>query len=164
MSKQLKYDILQILHEDSRLQMERIADMLGVTKETVEACVKEMEQEHIILRYSTIINWDKIDHSRVTAMIDVKVVPQREVGYDALAERIYRFPEVKSLTLMSGTYDFSLVVEGHSVKDIGLFVSEKLSTIEHVQSTTTHFILKQYKQDGVIFEDREEIRRLVITP
>jgi DNA-binding Lrp family transcriptional regulator len=164
MSNQLKYDILQILHEDSRLQSQRIADMLGVSKETVEALIKEMEQEHIILRYSTVINWDKIDHNRVTAMIDVKVVPQREVGYDALAERMYRFPEVKSLTLMSGTYDFSLIVEGHSVKDIGLFVSEKLSTIEHVQSTTTHFILKNYKQDGVIFDDREDDQRLVITP
>ncbi|UOF88784.1 Lrp/AsnC family transcriptional regulator [Fodinisporobacter ferrooxydans] len=164
MSTQLRHDILQLLHENSKLQPDTIADMLNVSKETVEKAIAQLEREHVILRYSTIINWDKVDHQRVTAMIDVKVTPQREVGYDALAERIYRFPEVKSLTLMSGAYDFSLVVEGYSVKDIGLFVSEKLSTIEHVQSTTTHFILKQYKEDGVIFEDREEDQRLVITP
>ncbi|MCL6626589.1 Lrp/AsnC family transcriptional regulator [Alicyclobacillus shizuokensis] len=159
-----KLEILHILHENSRLSIETMANMLGESPDDVAAAIDELERDNIILRYSAVINWDKVESRRVTAVIDVKVTPQREVGFDAIAERIYRFPEVKSVTLMSGTYDLQVIVEGHDIKEAARFVSEKLSTIENVNSTTTHFLLKTYKTDGVIFDERDGDKRLVISP
>ncbi|WP_067930088.1 Lrp/AsnC family transcriptional regulator [Alicyclobacillus kakegawensis] len=159
-----KLEILHILHENSRLSIETMANMLGESPEDVATAIDELERDNIILRYSAVINWDKVESRRVTAVIDVKVTPQREVGFDAIAERIYRFPEVKSVTLMSGTYDLQVIVEGHDIKEAARFVSEKLSTIENVNSTTTHFLLKTYKTDGVIFDERDGDKRLVISP
>ncbi len=156
--------ILRLLHQNGRLSAETIASMIGETSENVSHMIKEMEDEHIILRYSATINWEKVKSERVTAVIDVKVTPQREVGFDAIAERIYRFSEVKSVSLMSGAYDLQVVIEGDDIREIARFVSERLSTIEHVISTTTHFLLKTYKSDGVIFDDNEGDRRLVVTP
>ncbi|GAX91093.1 Lrp/AsnC family transcriptional regulator [Effusibacillus lacus] len=164
MDSSLKLQILNLLEENSRLSHEDIASMLGVDPAEVTRWIKEMEQDKIILRYSTVINWDKVDTHKVTAVIDVKVTPQREVGFDAIAERIYRFPEVKSVSLMSGAYDLQVVIEGMHLKEVANFVAEKLSTIEHVNSTTTHFLLKTYKSNGVIFDDHEDDQRLVITP
>lgn len=138
--------------------------MVGESTEAVKQAIKEMEDERIILRYSATINWERVKTERVTAVIDVKVTPQREVGFDAIAERVYRFAEVKSVTLMSGAFDLQVVVEGDDIREIARFVSERLSTIEHVISTTTHFLLKTYKSDGVIFDDNEHDRRLVVTP
>jgi DNA-binding Lrp family transcriptional regulator len=123
-----------------------------------------LEKEKFILGYNTVINWDRFGENGVEAMIDVKVTPAREVGFNAVAERISRFPEVRSVYLMSGAYDLSVVVAAESLKDIALFVSHKLSTLDEVQSTTTHFILKRYKQDNFIFEKPQEDRRLVISP
>ncbi|MBX5436191.1 MAG: Lrp/AsnC family transcriptional regulator [Alicyclobacillaceae bacterium] len=164
MDQQRKVAILHLLHEDSRLSPETIGAMLGEDAEDVRRVIQELERDKVILRYSAVVNWDKVETSRVTAVIDVKVTPQREVGFDAIAERIYRFPEVRSVALMSGAYDLQVVVEGGHIKEVARFVAEKLSTIEHVTSTTTHFLLKTYKADGVIFDDQEEDRRLVITP
>ncbi len=158
------HEILHILHENSRLTAETIADMLGESTEDIVQDIRYLEANHTILRYSAVINWDKVESQRVTAVIDVNVTPQREVGFDALAERIYRFPEVKSVSLMSGAFDLQVVVEGQHIKEVARFVSEKLSTIEHVNSTTTHFLLKTYKSDGVIFDDHESDQRLVISP
>jgi DNA-binding Lrp family transcriptional regulator len=160
----LKTQILHLLEENSTLPKETIATMLGASPEEVAAAIDELERQKVILRYSTVINWEKAGVDHLTAMIEVKVTPQRDSGFDALAERIYRFPEVRSVYLMSGAYDLSVIVEGKSIKEVARFVSEKLSTIEHVISTTTHFILKKYKQDGVIFEDHEDDQRLVISP
>ncbi len=156
--------ILRLLHQNGRLSAETIASMIGETPENVSQMIKEMEDERIILRYSATINWEKVKSERVTAVIDVKVTPQREVGFDAIAERIYRFSEVKSVALMSGAYDLQVVIEGDDIREIARFVSERLSTIEHVISTTTHFLLKTYKSDGVIFDDNEGDRRLVVAP
>lgn len=164
MNTSLKLQILHLLHENSTLSHETIATMLNIDTETVSRLIEELEREKVILRYSTVINWEKVESQRVTAVIDVKVTPQREVGFDAIAERIYRFPEVTSVSLMSGAYDLQVVVEGYHLKEVARFVSEKLSTIEHVTGTTTHFKLKTYKFDGVIFDDREDDQRLVIAP
>jgi DNA-binding Lrp family transcriptional regulator len=156
--------ILRLLHQNGRLSADTIASMIGEAPDDVTKWIKEMEAEHIILRYSATINWEKVKSERVTAIIDVKVTPQREVGFDAIAERVYRFSEVKSVALMSGAYDLQVVIEGDDIREIARFVSERLATIEHVISTTTHFLLKTYKSDGVIFEDNEGDRRLVVTP
>lgn len=164
MTDQRKLDILHLIHENSRLTSETIASMLGEKVQDVEEAIRELEQNHVILRYSALINWDKVESRRVTALIDVKVTPQREVGFDAIAERIYRFPEVKSVTLMSGAYDLQVIIEGRDIREVSLFVSEKLATIENVNSTTTHFMLKTYKFDGVVFDEDDRDRRLVVSP
>lgn len=164
MDSSLKMQLLHLLHENSRLSYENIANMLGLDTSEVSKAIDELEQEKVILRYSAVINWDKVEAQRVAAVIDVKVTPQREVGFDAIAERIYRFPEVKSVSLMSGAFDLQVIVEGMHLKEVARFVAEKLSTIEHVTSTTTHFLLKTYKSDGVIFDDHEDDQRLVISP
>lgn len=164
MDSSSKIQILNLLHENSRLSHESIAGMLGMEPAEVARLIEELERDKVILRYSAVINWDKVESQRVTAIIDVKVTPQREVGFDFIAERIYRFPEVKSVSLMSGKYDLQVIVEGSHLKEVAKFVAEKLSTIEHVTSTTTHFLLKTYKSDGVIFDDHEDDQRLVITP
>lgn len=164
MEKSRKLDILHLLHENSRLSVETIADMLGEDPKEVAQAIKELEEDKVILRYSAVINWDKVESQRVSAVIDVKVTPQREVGFDAIAERIYRFPEVSAVYLMSGIYDLQVIVEERHIKEVAQFVSQRLSTIEGVKSTTTHFLLKTYKSDGVIFDDKEDDQRLVIAP
>lgn len=116
------------------------------------------------MKYRAVINWEKTDLETVSALIDVKVTPQREVGFGDVARRIYRFPEVKSVYLMSGAYDLSVLVEARNLKELSSFVAEKLATLEHVTSTATHFVLKRYKQDGVVFEDQDEPERLVVSP
>lgn len=164
MTKQEK-EILKILQEDSRVSPEQIAIMVGLEAEEVKSKIKEWEDNKVIIRYHTYINWDKLGDERVSAMIDVKIVPQRDAGYDIVAKRIYKYPEVRTVFLMSGGYDLAVMVEGKSLKDVALFVAEKLATIEHVQSTTTHFVLKKYKQGGVILNGKEEDdQRLVVTP
>lgn len=157
-------EILCLLKQNSRLSNKEIAMMLNISEEEVAATIKQFEEEKVILSYHTIINWEKAGGNGVTALIDVKVTPEREVGFDKVAERIYRFPQVRSVYLMSGAYDLSVEIEGKDMKEVAMFVAEKLATLDHVQSTATHFVLKKYKQDGVIFEDKEEDRRLVITP
>ncbi|MDB5084442.1 MAG: transcriptional regulator, AsnC family [Bacilli bacterium] len=157
-------DLLHLIEENSRRTPDILAAIVGREVNEVKAMIQDMENAKIILRYSATINWEKVETNRVTAFIDVKVTPQRGVGFDSIAERIYRFPEVRSVSLMSGAYDLSIAVEGSSIQEVARFVSDKLSTIEHIISTTTHFKLKTYKQEGVIFEDQEEDHRLVISP
>ncbi|MCL6444166.1 MAG: Lrp/AsnC family transcriptional regulator [Alicyclobacillus sp.] len=164
MTGEKKLEILKLLHEDARLSPDTIAKMLNERPEDVSAAIQELEREKLILRYSAVVNWDKVEARRVTAVIDVKVVPQREVGFDAIARRIYRYPEVKSVALMSGAFDLQVTVEGADLREVSMFVAQKLATIEGVTSTTTHFLLKTYKADGVIFEDPDVERRLVISP
>jgi DNA-binding Lrp family transcriptional regulator len=164
MEEERKLDILRILHEDSRLSTETIANMLGEKPSDVAEAIQELERDKILLRYSAVVNWSKLPQRRVTAVIDVKVTPQREVGFDAVAKRIYLFPEVKSVSLMSGAYDLQVTVEGDDLREVARFVSEKLATIEHVNSTMTHFLLKTYKFDGVVFDNQDGDKRIVITP
>lgn len=158
--------VLEILEENHQTSHESIALQLNISEEKVHRIIEKLEEERIIVSYSTLIDWNKVDgQETVEAMIDVKVTPERGVGFDEVAERIYRYPEVTSLYLMSGTYDLSVTVEGKTMRDVALFVSKKLATIEGVISTTTHFKLKRYKHDGIIIEgDEEEDRRMVVTP
>jgi len=141
-----------------------MAAMLGWGLDRVTEEIRRLEAEKVIVRRHAIINWEKAGLDLVTAIIDVKITPQREVGFDAIAERIYRFPEVRDLYLMSGAYDLLVMVEGRSLKEVARFVATKLATIEGVISTTTHFMLKCYKESGVIIDDEEEDHRLVVTP
>ncbi len=160
----LQKRILELMEHDARLSSKTLATMLGEDENKIQDLINKMEKERTILGYSTVINWENIGCDGVTAMIDVKVMPEREVGFNSIAERIYRFPEVRCVYLMSGTYDLSVIVEGKNMKDVARFVSYKLSTLENVQSTTTHFVLKRYKQDHFIFEELQEDKRLVVSP
>ncbi|WP_102346696.1 Lrp/AsnC family transcriptional regulator [Bacillus sp. Marseille-P3661] len=158
-------EILEILEKNGRLPIEDLAKMLDITVQETETIIKKLEDDNIILNYLTIVDWNKVNKDPgVTAMIDVKVTPKRDVGFDDIAKRIYRFEEVKSVYLMSGAYDLSIVIEGRSIHEVSRFVSEKLSTLDSVISTTTHFIMKKYKHDGTIFGDDEKDRRIVVTP
>ena len=152
----LKMQILEILSEDCRQPLERIAVMTGATLAQVAQAIDELEQERVILQYSPVINWDRTDRERVEAMIEVKVTPQRDKGFDRIAERIYQFDEVESVYLMSGSFDLTVIISGRTLKEVASFVSERLSIIEGVTGTATHFILKKYKEKHALFVKQEE--------
>ncbi len=157
-------EILELLESNAKLTIKEIATMLSINEAEVESRIKEMESNKIIIGYFTLVNWEKIGEEKVSAVIEVRMTPQRDVGFDAVAERISRFPEVRSVRLVSGTYDLSVTIEGTSMREVNHFVATKLATIEGVVSTTTHFIMRTYKQDGVIITEEEEDRRLVVSP
>jgi DNA-binding Lrp family transcriptional regulator len=156
--------ILKILERDARTPVSQIAAMVGESEEEVTRTIDDCERRGIIRRYKTVIDWERAGIERVFAFIDVKVSPAREVGFDDVAARIYRFPEVHSVFLMSGGYDLLVVVEGTSMKEIAFFVAERLATIDRVNSTATHFLLKKYKEDQVVVAEQEEDRRLAVAP
>ncbi len=160
----LQMQLLEILREDCRIPLEKLAVMTGATAAEVAGAIEDMEKRRIILRYAPIINWDMTDRERVEAMIEVRVTPQRDMGFDAVAARIYKFEEVKSVYLMSGAYDLLLLVEAPTLKELAFFVSEKLSPLEMVTGTATHFVLKRYKSEGVVFDSDRADRRLVVSP
>lgn len=160
----LETSLLDILRDDCRIPLEKIAVMTGSSVEEVASAIESLEQRKIILRYSPMINWDRTDRDRVEAMIEVRVTPQRDMGFDAIARRIYRFDEVKSVYLMSGSYDLLVLVEARSLKELAAFVSGKLSPLETVTGTATSFVLKRYKEEGVIFDGDDSDSRLVISP
>ncbi|MBE6550444.1 MAG: Lrp/AsnC family transcriptional regulator [Ruminococcaceae bacterium] len=144
-------EILKLIERDARLSDEQIATMIGSDAATVRAEIKKMEDEGIILAYKTTVNWERTNTESVTAMIDVKLTPQADRGFDRVAEKIYNFPEVKSVYLMSGAYDLSVIIEGRTMKEVAFFVSQKLAPIDSVISTATHFVLHKYKDTGVLF-------------
>ena len=156
--------ILEALEKDARLTPEQISTMTGTPVADVKKAIKKAEQDRVILKYKTIIDWAKSGEEQVWALVEVKVVPQRNVGFDAMAERIYRFNEARSVYLASGTYDIAVLVAGKTMQEIAVFVSEKLAPLEAVQGTVTHFILKKYKEDGEILEGGEGVKRLPVTP
>ncbi len=160
----LETQVLDLLREDCRLPLEKLAVMLGVSTEEVAETIDSLERRRVILHYAPTINWDLTDRERVEAMIQVSVTPQRDMGFDAVARRIYRFEEVKSVYLMSGGYDLLVLVEARSLKELALFVSSKLSTLEMVTGTQTSFVLKRYKEEGVIFDGSQSDNRLVVSP
>lgn len=166
MEHQKKRELLRLLEEDSRLEPAQLAKLLQISAEEIEQAIATLQADKIIVKYPALINWDRVDDNPyVTAQIDVKVTPKRDVGFDEVAERICRFPEVKAVYLMSGAgYDLSVVLEGKTMREVAAFVSQKLATLDSVISTATHFILKKYKHDGVQFEDREDDYRMVVTP
>ncbi len=158
-------EILEILQKDARFEAADIAKMIGLTEAAVVEMIRRLEEEKVIVHYATLVDWAKMDnYTGVTAMIDVKVTPKRGVGFNEVAERIYRFKEVSSVYLMSGVYDLSVTVEGKSMNEIARFVSEKLSTLDSVVSTTTHFQLKKYKHDGMIYTSNKQDHRIVVSP
>ncbi|KRF21532.1 DNA-binding Lrp family transcriptional regulator [Paenibacillus sp. V4I3] len=160
----LKLKILELLKEDARRSADLIATMLGTAEAEVARAISEMEADKVIVKYATVVNWSKVDDEKVTALIEVQITPERGHGFDAIAERIYLYPEVKSVYLMSGAYDLLVEIEGSSLKQVASFVSNKLSPIDRVLSTKTNFILKKYKQDGIIFEDQEDDHRMLVSP
>lgn len=161
---ELQLKVLDLLKEDARRDAELIATMLDVSVEEVKEAIAALENEHVIVKYAAVVNWSKVDDEKVTALIEVQITPERGRGFDSIAERIYLYPEVKSVYLMSGAYDLLIEVEGKSLKEVASFVSNKLSPIDSVLSTKTFFILKKYKQDGIIFEEQEGDHRLMVSP
>jgi DNA-binding Lrp family transcriptional regulator len=156
--------ILEALEKDARLTPEQISTMTGTPVADVKKAIKKAEEDRVILKYKTIIDWAKSGEEQVWALVEVKVVPQRNVGFDSIAERVYRFPQARSVYLASGTYDLAVLVAGKTMQEVAVFVSEKLATLEAVQGTVTHFILKKYKEDGEILEGGEGVKRLPVTP
>ena len=155
-------EIAELLQKDARLTAEDIASMLNKTVAEVRDKIRQMEEDGTIIKYSAIINEEKLtkQKDKVVAFIEIQVQPEREKGFDALAERIYQFPQVTSLYLMSGRYDLLAVVEGDNLKDVAFFVSDKLSTLDNVKSTTTHFLLKKYKENGTMLFKQSKLERL----
>ena len=160
----LERRILEVLIDDARTPVSQIAVMLGRPQEEVAAAIEDMEQRRVILKYPALVNWDKVEGDEVEALIEVRVTPQRGHGFDAIAEQIYRFEEVRNVYLMSGGYDLLVMLKSRNLKKLALFVAEKLSTIDGVLSTATHFVLKRYKNEGVITSETPEDRRLKVTP
>lgn len=152
-------EILKILENNAKYSPSEIAKMTGLKEEEVVEYIKECEKNRTIIKYKTLIDWEKVGEEKVYAFIEVKVTPERDVGFDQVARRIYAFPEVHSLYLLSGAFDLLVVIEGKTMKEIAYFVAEKLATIEQVQSTSTHFVLKKYKVDGEVIEMQEPLRR-----
>lgn len=156
--------IVEILHKNCKLSIEQLAAMLNMNITEVAESIDELEKNGTILGYGAVVNWEKVSgRNKVTAYIELKVAPQRHNGFNRIAERIYQYPEVTSLNLMSGSYDFGVTVEGDNIKDISLFVSEHLAPMESVLSTATHFVLKRYKEDGVVLDVEEKDEREVIS-
>ena len=151
----MKNKILKLLEDDARLTERQLAIMLDTDEASIKAEIESLEQSGTILGYKTMIDWEKTDRESVCAMIDVKLTPQRDRGFDRVAEKIYNYPEVQAVYLMSGAYDLSVLIEGKTMKEVAYFVSQKLSTIDSVTSTATHFVLHKYKDKGVLYDAPE---------
>ena len=159
----MRNEILRMLENNSRIDLHDLAIMLGTDDSVVLQEIEQMEKEGVICGYPALINWDKTDTEKVTALIEVSVTPQRGQGFEKLAERICNYPEVKSIYLMSGAFDFVVFLEGKTLKEVSMFVSTKLSTLEAVSGTATHFVLKKYKDHGMILMEKGESNRMKVT-
>ena len=159
-----KFEILKLLEVDSKLTVKDLAAMLGLDEAAVASDIEAMEKDKIICGYHTMINWDKVAEEKVTALIEIKVTPQRGQGFDKIAERIYNYEEVSAVYLMAGAFDFTVIIQGKTLKEVSLFVSNKLAVMDTVVSTSTHFVLKKYKDHGVIFDSVKQDERLAIIP
>ncbi len=157
-------EILEILESNPRIGPKEIATMVGITEKEAASKIKELEKKGIIRKYKTVIDWEKAGEEYVYAIIELKVALRERTGYDAIAERIAKFPEVRSVRLISGDHDLSLTVRGKSMKDVAFFVAEKIATLEQVQGTVTHFVLRTYKEDGDVLFEKERSERLAVSP
>ena len=164
MHQEMRHEILRYLEKNSRVNLQELAVLLGVDETLVANEIADMEKEKIICGYHTLIDWDKTGEEKVTALIEVRVTPQRNQGFDRIAERIYNYPEVFAVYLISGGYDLLVTLDGKSLKEVSRFVSEKLSPIDSVISTATYFILKKYKDHGTIMVTKKESERMLMTP
>ncbi|MCI7180679.1 MAG: Lrp/AsnC family transcriptional regulator [Schaedlerella sp.] len=160
----LRKEILRYLEKNSRVNLSELAVLLGTDEAWVANEIADMEKEKIICGYHTLIDWDKTGVEQVTALIEVRVTPQRSQGFDRVAERIYNYPEVSAVYLISGGYDLLITLEGKTLKEVSRFVTEKLSTVDSVISTATFFILKKYKDHGTIMVPKKESERMLVTP
>ena len=160
----MREEILSLLEKNSRIDLKELSVMVGCSEVDAINEISKMEQDGIICGYHTLINWEKTTKDKVNALIEVRVTPQRGQGFDSIAQRIYNYPEVTAVYLISGGYDLLVAIDGKSLKDVSTFVSEKLSTLEYVLSTATHFVLKKYKDHGTIFDEKRVDIREVITP
>ena len=160
----MREKILTIIEKNSRLTVKDIASILGESETKVAAEIEAMENEHIICGYHTLINWDKTQDERVDALIEVKVTPQRGLGFDSIAQRIYQYDEVDAVYLMSGSFDFTVLLSGKTMKEVASFVSSKLSPMDSVLSTATHFVLKKYKDHGTVIEQPRVDERMKVSP
>ena len=161
----MREKILAVMEKNSRIDLKELAVLLGEDEIAVANAIADMEKENIICGYHTLINWDNTSEEKVSALIEVRVTPQRGMGFDHIAERIYQYPEVNAVYLMSGAYDFTVILEGKSMRAVAQFVSEKLSTLDSVLSTATHFVLKKYKDHGTVLSKRQNRdERMLITP
>ena len=156
--------ILTILEQNARATPEEISEMTGRSQEEVREVIAQAERDRAIVKYKAVVNWDRVGEQEVLALVELRVTPQRDVGFDGVARRIARFPEVRSLHLMSGDYDLSVLLAGRTMQDIASFVAMKLAALEEVQGTTTHFLLKRFKEDGVVLDGEESARRLPLAP
>ena len=160
----MREELLTIIERNSRIDLKELAVILGVTEVDVVNELEQLEKEGTICGYHTLINWEKTSNEKVTALIEVRVTPQRGQGFDSIAERIYKYPEVQSVYLISGAYDLLVILEGKTLREVSGFVSDKLSTLDTVLSTATHFILRKYKDHGTILSDKKVDEREMITP
>lgn len=156
-------ELLDVIENNSRISAEKIAVMLDMKCEDVEKIIKRYEEERVILGYKTLINWEKTDAEKVTAFIELKVTPQFEQGFDAIAAKIYKYEQVKTVWLMSGNFDIGLIIEGKNMKEVALFVAEKLAPMNQVISTGTHFVLRTYKDSGVVFNKKAGDERGIVS-
>ncbi len=161
----LDQDVIRLLRDDARLTAKDIAGMLGVAEKSVAACISHLEKDGVILKYTTVTNDPKGNKgTKIRALIELSIRPEKKTGYDAIARRICKHPNVVDHFLISGNYDFLVIVEGDSLQEISSFVSDKLASIENVRSTATHFILKKYKEHGVVFDAELPPQRLAVSP
>jgi DNA-binding Lrp family transcriptional regulator len=160
----MREKILTFIEKNSRVDLHDLAVLLGVDEQTVINELAAMEAEHVICGYHTLIDWDKTDVEKVTALIEVRVTPQRDMGFDKVAERIYNYPEVNSVYLISGGFDLMVTLEGKTLRDISTFVTDKLSTLDSVLSTKTNFILKKYKDHGTVMAAPHKDERIMMIP
>lgn len=160
----MREKILTFIEKNSRIDLKELAIMLGVDETAVAQEMKNMEEEHIICGYHTLIDWDKTGVEKVTAMIEVRVTPQRDMGFDKVAERIYNYPEVNAVFLISGGFDLMVTLEGKTLREVSQFVTDKLSTLDSVMSTKTNFILKKYKDHGTVMASAPKDERMLVTP
>lgn len=160
----MREELLAIIEKNSRMDLKELAVILGVEEIDVVNELAALEAEGVICGYHTLVNWEKTSIDKVTALIEVRVTPQRGQGFDNIAERIYKYPEVRSVYLISGGYDLMVILEGKTLREVSNFVSDKLSTLDTVLSTATHFILKKYKDHGTIYSQNKSDEREMITP
>lgn len=160
----MRKEILNVLEKNSRIDLKELAIRLGMEETEVANEIADMEKEHIICGYHTLINWENTSDERVTALIEVQVTPQRGLGFDKIAERIYKFSEVNAVYLMSGGFDFMVMIEEKTMKQVSQFVSEKLAPLEAIRGTATHFVLKKYKDHGTVLTDEVKDERMSVTP